>query len=104
MERMGPRWGRVATASLVSPWVPPVPCWEGRSMAFLEKRGSTHRVLFRYGGKRYTFTVGPNLAQAEAVCGRVQGTLYRLKNKFTALPAGADIVTFVVNGGSIPEE
>ncbi len=73
-------------------------------MAFAEKRGEWYRIVFRYNGKRYRQTLDtedPTVADS-AVCG-VKRTLMLLEQKALHIPAGADVLSFILSGGQITE-
>jgi len=72
-------------------------------MATIQERKGSYRVLFRHHGKQHTFTLGRvSEAEAKAKADQVEYLLMRLAQGLLALPAGADIVTFVRCDGSIP--
>src|SRR5260370_20392958 len=72
-------------------------------MAAIQQRNDSYRVIFRHHGKQHTFTLGRvSEAEAKAKADQVEYLLMRLAQGLLALPAGADIVTFVRCDGSIP--
>ena len=73
-------------------------------MASLEKRNHSFRVVFMYGGKRYSYSLKTDRREeAEALRGGVEKTLMRLGQNLLQLPVGADIIAFVQGDGALPE-
>lgn len=71
-------------------------------MAALQERNGSFRVLFRYLGKQYTFTLGEVPRQeAETKAGQVDYLLLRLKQNLLRVPAGISIVDFLQNDGQV---
>ncbi len=69
-------------------------------MAWTQERAGSFRILFRFQGKQYAFTLGrvPQ-AEAEAKAAHVNYLLMRLKQRLVELPPGADVVSFVEQDG-----
>lgn len=73
-------------------------------MASLEKRSNLYRVVFMFGGRRYSYSLGTgNRLEAEALRGGVEKTLMRIEQNLLKVPAGADIVSFIKNDGQVVE-
>jgi hypothetical protein len=71
-------------------------------MAAVQKRNGSFRVLFRYLGKQYTFTLGSvTRAEADTKAGQVDYLLLRIKQGFVQLPAGISITEFIEKDGQI---
>jgi hypothetical protein len=69
----------------------------------IQKRGESHRVLFRYQGKYHTFPLGKVAeCEARAKSDQVDYLLLRLKQKLLEVPAGVDIADFVRFDGRPP--
>ena len=69
-------------------------------MAFAQKRGEWYRVVFHYNGKRYRKCLKTqNEVAAEAVAGGVKRTLMMLEQGLLRIPAGANVVSFILSGG-----
>src|SRR5687768_4378401 len=65
-------------------------------MAFVQNRGGSYRVLFRYHGKQQAFTIGEvSKDEAEAKAAQVGYLLMRLKQRLATIPPGLDIVDYV---------
>jgi integrase len=72
-------------------------------MASIQKKGDGWYCQFMFSRRRHTFAVGKvDEAEAEAIRARVEYVLMRLKQGLMKLPAGADIVTFVLHDGRPP--
>ena len=72
-------------------------------MATLQLRNQSYRILFRFQGKRYTFTLGKvSEREAENSIAQTDLVLMRLEQGLLQLPEQTDIVAFVKNGGKIP--
>ncbi len=73
-------------------------------MAALQKRKNSYRVLFRFRGKQHSVTIG-NITEREAEnwVSQVDQILLRIDQGLLNLPNKVDIVTFVKNGGKIPD-
>ena len=73
-------------------------------MASLELRNSTYRVVFMHAGRRHGYSLNTRDKQtAEALCGGVEKTLMLLGQGILRIPEGADLVSFVRNGGKLVE-
>lgn len=73
-------------------------------MASLALRNKSYRLTFCYQGRRYTFTLGEiPQREAENWSASVDQTLMRMNQGLLRLPPGADLVTFVKNGGRVEE-
>ena len=73
-------------------------------MATLEQRGAWFRVNFRFDGKRYTQTLNTQDAKkANSLKGGIEKTSLLFEQKLLRIPDGADALTFIVNGGKVPE-
>jgi integrase len=73
-------------------------------MAFLERRGNRFRVIFRYGGRRYTHTLtttDENIAQG--LKGGIEKTLMLLEQKVLKVPAGVEVLSFVLGNGHVEQ-
>ncbi len=73
-------------------------------MASVECRNEKYRVVFMYAGRKYSYaldTRDPDTAQA--LRGGVEKTLMLLDQSALRIPAGADVVEFVKNGGKVEE-
>jgi hypothetical protein len=71
-------------------------------MASLQNRNVSYRILFDYQRKQRAFTVGRvSEAEAWAKGDQVDYLLMRPSQGLLALPAGADIVTFIRHDGVI---
>lgn len=74
-------------------------------MASLELRADRYRVVFRFGGKKYSTTLNTtNHREAQALRGGVEKTLLRLEQGLLDLPIGADICSFVLTEGRRTEK
>lgn len=74
-------------------------------MASLELRADHYRVVFRFGGKKYSTTLNTaNRREAAGLLGGVEKTLLRLEQGLIDLPAGADICSFVLTEGRRTEK
>jgi integrase len=72
-------------------------------MAALQHRNGSFRILFRFHGKQYAFTLGRVAEdEAETKRGQVDYLLLRLKQRLISLPEGVDIVTFLEFDGKPP--
>lgn len=73
-------------------------------MASLEQRADRFRVVFRYGGKKYSYSLKTkSRREAEGLAGGVEKILLRLEQNLLRLPEGMDIVSFVKCDGK-PDE
>lgn len=69
-------------------------------MAFIEQRGDWFRIIFRYGGNRYTHTLKTtDRAIAEGLKGGIEKTLMLLEQKVLQLPEGTAVLAFVLSNG-----
>jgi integrase len=74
-------------------------------MASLELRNQIFRVVFMHAGRKYGYSLDTgDRPTAEALRGGVEKTLMLIEQKALRLPDGADVVSFVRNGGRIEEE
>ena len=74
-------------------------------MASLELRNHTYRVVFRYAGRKYGYSLDTGDRQtAEGLRGGVERTLMLIEQKVLRVPEGADVVAFVKAGGQPEEE
>jgi hypothetical protein len=72
-------------------------------MAAITKKGDAYYCAFRYGGKRYYFTIGKvSEKEAQAKSVEVDETLAILSRGRIEIPDGADLCDFVAAGGKIP--
>lgn len=75
----------------------------GCSMAAISKKGDAYYCAFRYGGKRYYFTIGKVLERvARAKSVEVDQTLTLLQQGRIELPENVDLADFVAAGGKAP--
>src|SRR5262245_49346701 len=69
-------------------------------MAWIQERAGSFRVLFRFQGKQFAFTLGRVPAsEADAKAAHVDYLLMRLKQRLIELPPGTDIVSFLEQDG-----
>ena len=79
-------------------------------MASTELRGDSYRLIFRYGGRKFSRSLKTKDAkEAEAVRVRVEENLKLLERGRLELPPEADLVAFLLSDGKIaarprPEE
>ncbi len=60
------------------------------------------RVFFRYGGRQCNRTVKLKSARAaEALCETIEQTIADMERGRLALPPDADLVTFIISGGTL---
>ncbi|HEV3164368.1 MAG TPA: hypothetical protein VGZ22_10090 [Isosphaeraceae bacterium] len=72
-------------------------------MAAIQVRNGSCRILFRYSGKQYSYTLGKvTNEEAEKTAHNVEFVLMRLKQGLINLPAGTALVSFVQQGGIVP--
>ncbi len=72
-------------------------------MAALDDRNGNFRVLFRYGGKQFNYSLGrPSPADAEAAKARVEYLLRLLDQRVLTLPAGTSVIDFLRHDGRPP--
>src|SRR5260370_20197062 len=89
---LGKLWGKYFPDVEVA-----LPCLEA-TVASLEKRNQTYRIVFRYDGKRHGFSLGTgDRHEAETLAGGVEKTLMRLEHNLRKLHACVDIVTLAKN-------
>jgi integrase len=73
-------------------------------MAALELRNKTFRVVFRYGGRKYAYSLDTgDLQTAEALLGGVEKTLMLIEQRAIRVPDGVDIIAFVKGDGKVEE-
>jgi hypothetical protein len=73
-------------------------------MATIERRSSRFRLIFYVAGKRYTTKLKTTKErEAQAVAGAVDRTLMLLDQRVLEIPAGVDVVSFVLSGGKSAE-
>src|SRR5437870_3465400 len=71
-------------------------------MAFVEKRGQWHRIIFRYAGSRYAHTLKTkDRTVAEGLKGGVERTLMLLEQHVLQVPAGSDVLAFILSNGEV---
>ena len=71
-------------------------------MATLEQRNGGYRVVFRFGGKRFSRSVKTrNEKQANASLARLEDNLSLVERGTLAIPDGADVATFLLSDGRI---
>jgi len=71
-------------------------------MAFLEQRGDRFRVIFRHGGRRYTHTLKTaDESVAHGLKGGIEKTLMLLDQKVLRVPAGVEVLSFIVGNGQV---
>jgi hypothetical protein len=72
-------------------------------MAGLQKRSGSYRVIFRYRGKQHSLPLGKvSGKEARAKSAQVDYLLMRLAQRLVELPAGLDIVDFLLLDGKPP--
>lgn len=70
-------------------------------MAFLEQRGRSFRIIFRFAGARYAKALNTHDERAaRASLARVEDKLHRLELGTLNVPESVDLVTFVVGDGT----
>jgi integrase len=73
-------------------------------MASLEIRNQIYRVVFRYAGRRYAYSLNTrDQTTAEGFRGGVENTLMLIQQKAIKVPENTDIVAFVRAGGRVEE-
>ncbi len=73
-------------------------------MASLELRGEKHRVVFYFGGKKQSVSLGVEDADAaDAICTRIERRLKMLELGDATVPAGADLHTWLVSDGKLEQ-
>ena len=69
-------------------------------MASLEKRSDRFRIVFRFGGRKFSRALKTRSDKAAAGClGRLGDNLRRLELGILALPDGADVASFLLSDG-----
>lgn len=72
-------------------------------MASIEKRGKAFRIVFRFGGIKYTRSLDTRDERAaNSSLARVEDTLHRLELGTLAVPSGTDLVDFLLSDGRPP--
>jgi integrase len=75
---------------------------ENFSMASLEKRANNFRIVFRFGGRKFSRALKTRSDKAAAGClARLEDNLRRLELGTLALPAGADVASFLLSDGAM---
>ena len=70
-------------------------------MASLEKRSGKFRIVFRFGGRKFSRTLKTRSDKAAAGClARLEDNLRRLELGTLALPDGADVASFLLSDGN----
>ena len=71
-------------------------------MASTELRGDSHRLIFRYGGRKFSRSLKTrDSREAEAVRVRVEENVKLLERGRLELPPGADLVAFLFSDGKL---
>jgi hypothetical protein len=71
-------------------------------MASLEKRGEWYRLIFKYGGERFTHSLHTDDEKtAAALKGGIERTILQLQQRLLRVPDGADVKEFIVSGGQV---
>jgi integrase len=72
-------------------------------MATIQTRNGSHRLLFQYAGKQFTFTIG-KIEETEALQwkAKAEHILMRLDQRLIELPDGVPIADFVKHDGKPP--
>lgn len=69
-------------------------------MAFLELRDERYRVVFTFGGKRYTHSVRTDDKRvADGIRGGIDRTILQIQQRLIRVPEGADVKEFIVSNG-----
>jgi integrase len=69
-------------------------------MASLEKRGGAFRIVFRYGGIKYSRALSTrNEKAAQAALARLEDNLHRLELRTLDVPTGGDLAGFLLSDG-----
>ena len=69
-------------------------------MAFLEQRGDWFRIVFTFGGKRYSHSVhSADRRVADAIRGSIDRTILQIQQRLLVVPDGADPKEFLLTGG-----
>ncbi len=73
-------------------------------MAAIQLRNGTYRILFRYQGKQYTYSVGQVTdLDARIALSKVENWLGRIKARLVTPPPADRIIEFIQNDGALPE-
>jgi integrase len=73
-------------------------------MAWLEQRGKTYRLSFRYQGTVYRHSLGTrDKAEAAACLARLEDSLNRLERGWLQPSAGVDLPIFLLSGGEVAQ-
>jgi hypothetical protein len=70
------------------------------SMAHVEQRGNSFRLIFRSQGRRYAGALKA-ADEAEALRGGAEKILHRLEHRLVELPEGDDVLAFVLSDGKV---
>jgi len=74
-------------------------------MASLEKRGTTYRAVFRYGGRKYSRSLRTrNEKAAQAALARLEDNLHRVAMGTLVPPDDADLALFLLSDGRVARE
>jgi hypothetical protein len=73
-------------------------------MASLEKRNGRFRVVFCYGGKKFTQSLNTsNERTATLAVARLEDNLSRVELGYLPVPDGVDLATFLLTDGRLPQ-
>jgi integrase len=73
-------------------------------MAGIQHRNGSYRVLFRYHGKQFAFTLGKvSQGEAETKAAHVDYLLMRLQQRLAVIPAGVTVLAYVQFDGQAEE-
>jgi len=73
-------------------------------MASLENRTGYYNVVFRFGGRKYTRSLGTNSEQeAERLRANLEQTIRDIKSGRLVLPSDADVATFLLSDGKLTQ-
>lgn len=85
-------------------WFFPQPRKESQAMASLETRYGIYRIVFRFDGQKFSRSLKTdNERIALATVARLEDNLSRLEMGQLILPAGADLVTFLLSDGRLEQ-
>ncbi len=71
-------------------------------MAFVERRGDWFRLIFKYGGRRFTHSLHTQDEKLAATLkGSVEKTLLQLQQHLLVVPEGTDLKEFILSGGQV---
>lgn len=74
-------------------------------MAWLEKKGNTYQILFRFGGQRYKKSLKTkDEKKAEARKIRIEETIQLVEEGRLTLPDAADVAIFILSEGKLEEK